>query len=264
MSGISTRAAGHGEMLVWSLLIGTSFPIAEYLVRDAHPLPLTGVRFLIAALLLVSVATRVAINPRRLIIWAILGALLAVFFWAQFHALRTVGSIELSLLYLLSPPGTAILAWYANREYLHPVPLAAFALVLYLVIQYLILPAPTDLVALLARPGSQVYLLGCAAVIGYAVLSRGAILRNWLPAAAATTTFWSLLFAGVLLCLVGVTRLPEVAQWHWDHWWRLVYLAVFTSILSYWLMQRALQKLHPAIVVAYGAVVPLWVALLPF
>ncbi|MFN2332556.1 MAG: EamA family transporter, partial [Halomonas sp.] len=114
--------------------------------------------------------------------------------------------------------------------------------------------------------GEAVFFLGCLSTALYPVLSKWGLATGRLPDSAAVRTFWSLGAGGVLIGLVGllVEPLAELATMSGQDLALLVYLGLFSSALTFWLMQRATAALSPGVVTAYGYLVPFVSMLLLF
>ncbi|WP_254276376.1 DMT family transporter [Halomonas sp. 3H] len=263
-----TPAAAHLGMLLWAVLVGLSFP-AVGLMSELPPLSLTALRFAIACGALWWLARR---SPtflpswRLLPLYALMGLCLAGFFGAMFWAAHHATALSMATLYVT-------------------VPLLAFLLGLGLRVERpgWRLPAVLSLGALGALglavaeawqqggrlrfgAGDAVFFLGCVSTALYPVLSKWGLATGRLPASAAVRTFWSLGAGGVLIGLLGlaVEPLGVLATMSARDLALLVYLGLFSSALTFWLMQRATAALTPGVVTAYGYLVPFVSMLLLF
>lgn len=255
-------------MLLWALLVGFSFP-AVGLMSELPPFSLTALRFVIACAGLYWLARRSPgfVPPRpALPLYALMGLCLAGFFAAMFWAAHHATALSMATLFVT-------------------VPLLAFLLGLGFRVERpgWRLPAILALGALGALGlafaeawqvggrlrfgvGEAVFFLGCLSTALYPVLSKWGLATGRLPASAAVRTFWSLGLGAVLIGLLGLAVEPvgRLATMSGRDLLLLVYLGLFSSALTFWLMQRATSALTPGAVTAYGYLVPFVSMLLLF
>ena len=268
MSPVIGPTAAHLGMLLWAVLVGLSFP-AVGLMSELPPLLLTALRFAIACSALWWLARRSPefLPPWRLLpLYALMGLCLAGFFGAMFWAAHHATALSMATLYV-------------------SVPLLAFLMGLGLGVErpgwrlpaILALGAAGALGLAVAEAwqqggrlrvgiGEAVFFLGCLSTALYPVLSKWGLATGRLPASAAVRTFWSLGAGGVLIGLVGlaVEPLAMLATMNARDLALLAYLGLFSSALTFWLMQRATAALTPGVVTAYGYLVPFVSMLLLF
>ena len=251
----------HLGMLLWAVLVGVSFPAVGLLSEGLPPLLLTAVRFAIAALAVWPLLLR---EPERwprlpgLLLYAIMGLCLAGFFGAMFWAAHRASALSMATLYVSVP----LLAYGLGRRFGVEQPAGRLlALLLLGALGALGLAwaqsggSPGEL--RLGR-GEGLFSLGCVASALYPVLSKWGLKRGWLARQAVPRAFWSLLAGGVLIGLLG---------WLWEaprslvrmsaaDGLVLVYLGVFSTAVTFWLLQRATTVLTPGAVAAYSYLVP--------
>ncbi|TFH85741.1 DMT family transporter [Billgrantia azerbaijanica] len=255
-------------MLLWALLVGFSFP-AVGLMSPLPPFTLTALRFAIACTGLWWLARRSPAflpAPRVLPLYGLMGLCLAGFFGAMFWAAHHATALSMATLYVT-------------------VPLLAFLLGLGFGVERLAwrLPAILALGAVGALGlafaeslgeggewrfgrGEAVFFLGCLSSALYPVLSKWGLATGRLAESAAVRTFWSLGLGGALIGGVGLAMEPvaRLATMSWRDGLLLVYLGLFSSALTFWLLQRATAALTPGAVTAYGYLVPFVSMLLLF
>ncbi|MCL7941309.1 DMT family transporter [Halomonas sp. ATCH28] len=110
------------------------------------------------------------------------------------------------------------------------------------------------------------FFLGCLSTALYPVLSKWGLSTGRLPQSAAVRTFWSLGLGAVLIGLLGLAVEPvaRLATMSGRDLLLLVYLGLFSSALTFWLLQRATSALTPGAVTAYSYLVPFVSMLLLF
>lgn len=255
-------------MLVWALLVGLSFP-AVGLMSELPPLLLTALRFGIACVGLWWLARRsTAFLPawRVLPLYALMGLCLAGFFGVMFWAAHHTTALSMATLYVTVPLLAYLLGLGLRVERLSwqlPVILALGA---FGALALAFAEAQSHGEGLQLGVGEAAFFLGCVSSALYPVLSKWGLARGWLPESAAVRTFWSLALGGLIIGLLGllIEPLSGFATMRWLDFALVVYLGLFSSALTFWLMQRATAVLSPGTVTAYGYLVPFVSMLLLF
>jgi drug/metabolite transporter (DMT)-like permease len=258
------RWLAHLAMLAFSALIAGSFTTGALAVPYIHPVPLNAVRFLVASALMGIVAFGVARNrysfppaPWR---FAVMGGLMAIYFVTMFIALTMTLPVATSAVYTLVPLMTAVTAWFIVRQ-------RSGALVLVSLVVagigavWVIFRG--DLQALLrfdVGQGELIYFVGCAAYSIYAPLLR----RYSRGEPSLVQSFWTLLATAICITLSGI---PDILATDWLHlpplvWWVVLYLAVGSTAICFFLIQFAALRLPAAKVIAYGYLTPGFVIVL--
>ncbi|WPZ15141.1 DMT family transporter [Nitratireductor rhodophyticola] len=251
----------HGGMFVWTLIVGLSFPAVGLLSEGLPPLFLTAIRFAIAAIAFAPLIWRAPDRWPSLsgfFLYAIMGLCLAGFFGAMFSAAHQVSALSMATLYVSVP----LLAYMFGR--MIGVERADLAL-----LGSLFLGAAGALA--LAWAGSErvsqgmafglaegLFFLGCAASALYPVLSKWGLKRGWLSDSAAIRTFWSLIAGGLLIGLLGLIFEPvhSLGRITATDLLLVAYLGIFSSGVTFWLLQRGTGVLSPGTVTAYTYLIP--------
>ncbi|MDT8878943.1 DMT family transporter [Halomonas saccharevitans] len=264
---LSVRAA-HLGMLLWAVLVGLSFP-AVGVMSELPPLSLTALRFLIACAglwWLARCSPDFLPDGRTLPLYALMGLCLAGFFGAMFWAAHHATALSMSTLFVTVPLLAFLLGAGVGVERM------SWRLPLILA-----LGAAGALGLAIAESlgqggrlrfgiGEAVFFLGCLATALYPVLSKWGMSTGRLPASAAVRTFWSLGLGAVLVGLAGLAVEPvtRLATMTGRDLLLLIYLGLFSSALTFWLLQRATAVLTPGAVTAYSYLVPFVSMLLLF
>ncbi len=255
------RWLAHGAMLAFSALIAGSFTTGAMAVPYIHPIPLNAVRFALAAALMGVVAFGMA--RHRLVFppapwrFAIMGALMAVYFVTMFIALTMTLPVATSAVYTLVPLMTAVTAWFIVRQRSGAVVIASL-LVAGVGALWVIFRG--DIKALLSFDvgrGELIYFIGCAAYSVYTPLLR----RYSRGEPSLVQSFWTLSATAVWIALSGI---PDIASTDWLHlppvvWWVVLYLAVGPTAICFFLIQFASLRLPAPKVIAYGYLTPAFV-----
>ena len=247
-------AAAHVGMLLWALLIAASFSAAAQVSQAIDPILLTGLRLLFCALVFLPLLLfkgDTAMTARGLFGHAVLGLLLAVYFGSLFEALRYTSAVNTGTMFTLVPLLTllfeAVLMPDSNlKQRVLPMLIAAAGAVL-LVLKG---AGPGELPSLYAV---SVYGVGCLAMALYSPLSQRLKASSLKGRGPVGMTFWNMLFGALfLLAFCGFSggwrsaSLLTVS----DFWW-LIYLAVFATLATFWLLHRAIGVIAPSSVISY-------------
>ena len=262
-------ARAHLGMLLWALIVGLSFPAVGLMSEGLPPLLLTALRFAIAALALSPLVWQ---EPDRwpslsgLALYTVMGLCLAGFFGTMFWAAHRTTALSMAALFVSVP----LLAYCLGRGLGVEPPAGGL-------LGILVLGAVGALGLAWAETGGQPgelqfgigeagFFLGCVASALYPVLSKWGLNRGWLSPSAALRTFWSLLIGGVLIGLLGlIWEAPRaLAGMTLADALLVAYLGVFSSAVTFWLLQRATAILTPGAVTAFNYLVPFVSMLLLF
>jgi drug/metabolite transporter (DMT)-like permease len=247
-------AAAHVGMLLWALLIAASFSAAAQVSQAIDPILLTGLRLLFCALVflpLLLLKGDTAITASGLIGHAVLGLLLAVYFGSLFEALRYTSAVNTGTMFTLVPLLTllfeAVLMPDSHlKQRALPMLIAAAGAVL-LVLKG---AGPGELPSLYAV---SVYGIGCLAMALYSPLSQRLKAHSLKGRGPVGMTFWNMLFGALFLLtfcgLSGGWRSASMLTVS-DFWW-LIYLAVFATLATFWLLHRAIGVIAPSSVISY-------------
>ena len=255
-------------MLLWALLVGLSFP-AVGLMSELPPFLLTALRFAIACAGLWWLARRSAdFWPawRVLPLYALMGLCLAGFFGAMFWAAHRTTALSMATLYVTVPLLAYLLGLGFRVERLEKQLPGILALGACGALALAFAEAQGHGEGIQLGAGEAAFFLGCVSTALYPVLSKWGLARGWLPGSASVRTFWSLALGGLIIGLLGLLVEPvaQFATMRWQDLALVIYLGLFSSALTFWLMQRATAVLTPGAVTAYGYLVPFISMLLLF
>jgi drug/metabolite transporter (DMT)-like permease len=247
-------AAAHIGMLLWALLIAASFSAAAQVSQAIDPILLTGLRLLFCVLVFLPLLLfkgDTAMTASGLFGHAVLGLLLAVYFGSLFEALRYTSAVNTGTMFTLVPLLTllfeAVLMPDNNlKQRVLPMLIAAAGAVL-LVLKGAgtgELPSPYAV---------AVYGIGCLAMALYSPLSQRLKASSLKDRGPVGMTFWNMLFGALFLLAFsgfsGGWRSASLLTVS-DFWW-LIYLAVFATLATFWLLHRAIGVIAPSSVISY-------------
>ena len=260
----SQALLGHAAMFLFAALIAGAFSIGKRAAPFIDAGALTAARFGLA-FIVVGVALLVfGIKPKRSDLTApwrylVLGGLMGGYFVFMFEALKTAAPVSTSAMFTLIPLMSAGFGWLLMRQ--RTTPVAMLALLIGAVgAVWVIFRA--DLSAVLGFRlgyGERIFFIGCACHALYTPMVRKLNQGEPVP------VFTILTIVGAAI-VVGLYAIRPLAETEWSTlpsavWIALVYLAVFTTGITFALLQFAALHLPSGKVMAYGYLTPSFVAL---
>ena len=255
-SGSKTQA--HALLLLMTVIISLSYPLGKLITHAVDPAVLMCVRFALAALLFAPiVAWREGLKvpaPWACLRYLTLGAPLAFFFWSMFEALRYTSAFNTSAIFTTVPGFSALFGALLIGERLGRHRLLALGLGMAGAVWIIFRGEPARLIALDVTIGDGIFLAGCVAFSIYGALVK----RLHRDEPVAVLTFWTLVAATLWLLLASNVKL-------WHTAWTdvemivlgsVVYLAVFPTIITFFIGQYATLRLGPTRVIAYSYLIP--------
>ncbi|MEM1162428.1 MAG: DMT family transporter [Pseudomonadota bacterium] len=254
----------HGMMIVATFLVATSFPVVAHVTGSLDSSVLTFIRFALATLLFAPiVAWHHGLKTPSLVDllrYALLSVGLVSFFWCMFAALRTTTPLNTAAIFALTPVLVSVIAAIVLRERLGirssiALPIGAAGAV-WVVFR-------GDLSALLSLQlgtGDLLFFAGTIALAGYStlvkVLHRGEPMAQMTFWTLATGTFWLFLISIPALGRVDWPEVPALA------FAGTAYLAVFTTIVTFFVFQWTTAAIGPTRVSAYTFLTPVFVLMI--
>ena len=265
INGLERNA--HVGLLLSALIIGFSFPAVGMISEGLPPLTLTAMRFAIAAVAIWPMVRRLTDlrpDPRGLAIYGLLGLCLAAFFGTMFWAAHHASAVSLATIYVSVPLIAYLLGRALCVEQRSP-----------RLVGILATGATGALALIWAQSSAEVgrfgigeagFFFACFGSAAYPVLSKLGLERGWLSEHAELRTFWSLVAGSALIGLLAlIIETPrDIMNMNIRDGALVIYLAVFSSAVTFWLSQRATAVLTPGTVTAYSYMTPFVAMLLLF
>lgn len=255
------RFRGHLAMFTFAALIAGSFSFGRLALPYVDPAPLNAVRYIIAALAMgiYAFGMRGHRFQRPVAPWrfAILGALMGFYFVAMFVALTMTSPVSTSAVFTLMPLLTAFFGYLILQQVVRP--LVGVSLIFAGVGSVWVIFGG-DLNAILAFDigrGEVIYFVGC---IGHAMFAP--LLRKFdRGEPSSVSTFFILIATGLWISLYGA---PGIMATNWlalppVAWMAVFYLAIFSGMFTFLIMQFAAQRMPASKMLAYGYLVPVFV-----
>ena len=254
----------HGLMLLAATLVSSSFTVGKAITHGLDPAVLLLVRYLIAALvlapLLSSFPGQVRPPGRQLAGYATISFCTVGFFWCMFESLRYTSAINTSVIFTLVPGISGVYSAVFLKERLGRYRLLALACGMFGALWVIFRGDLDRLLALEVNHGDLLFLAGCFLMAAYTPLVKVVHRRE----SMVVMTFWVLATGCLWLALLAAPKLAGVA---WSEvsvevWSGIVYLAIFSTILTFYLTHLATIHIGPTRVMAYSYFYPALVLLL--
>jgi len=254
----------HALMLVIMVLVAGSFPVAGLITDALAPELMMFVRFLFAALLF---APYVFIKNGwhipaidRLFAYALISIPLVVFFWCMFESLRYTSVINTGALYTVVPAITAVFAYIINRDLTNRRRKIGLLIGTVGALWIVFRGDLQALINLQLNYGDLIFLTGCLFMGIYNPLIK----RFYQGEPMEVMTFWVILLGALWLLILSFNQLDQII---WKNiemtvYAGLLYLSVFTTLGSFFVLQYSTVKLGATKVAAYGFLTPVFVIIL--
>ncbi|MGX9726734.1 MAG: DMT family transporter [Candidatus Electronema sp. VV] len=248
----------HALMLLAAMLIATSFTVSEAVAGGMDPAVLTLLRFVLAALLFLPLtAWRDGLRLpgwRQLFGYACISFTLTGFFWLMYFSLRSTTALNTGVIFTLVPSISSLYSAVLLKERLGRSRLLAMIPATVGAIWVLFHGSMERLLAFDLNPGDPLFFLSCLLMAFYTPLVK--LFHRDEP--MSVMTFWILVTGSGWLLLLAGPRLPQVP---WREisltvWAGTAYLAVFCTIISFFLSQYCTLRLGPTRVMAYSYLYP--------
>ena len=257
-------ASGHMAMFMFSLLVSGSFVLGSIIANLISPDLVTFLRFLIA---FIAIAVLILYQSKvrflkNLSIWRslILGALISIYFITMFEGLKTASSTSMAVVFTLTP----LLAGFfdlifSNRVMSKKVWISVVVAAigaLWIIFDGNI----QNFINFKVGYGEKLFFIGCICHALYAALIPK--FNNGEPAIIQT---FGTLISGIII--LGLFSNKEIIYHSWIDFpvivlLTILYLAIFATAASFFLIQYSAVRLSSIKVMAYTYAVPIWVVLL--
>ena len=251
-------------MLLAAFLVSTSFTVGKAIADGLDPVVLTLLRFTLASLLfLPGVMRGYRLRPpslAALLRYSIISLALVGFFVLMFLSLQFTTALNTGVIFTLVPGISGIYSMILLRERLGRYRLCALIIAMTGSLWVLFHGDPARLLALELNCGDWIFLMACLLMALYTPLVR--ILYRGEP--MVVMTFWIMVSGSFWLL---IPALPKMAAVDWGQvspmvWTGIVYLAIFCTMITFFLSQWATLHLGPTRVMAYSYLYPPLILLL--
>ena len=257
-------ASGHMAMLTFSLLVSGSFVLGSIIANLISPDLVTFLRFLIAfiaiSILILYQSKFCFLKYLSIGRSLVLGALISIYFITMFEGLKTASSTSMAVVFTLTP----LLAGFfdlifsnrvMSKKVWITVVVAAIG-ALWIIFDGNI----QNFINFKVGYGEKLFFIGCICHALYAALIPK--FNNGEPAIIQT---FGTLISGIII--LGLLSNKEVIYYSWIDFpvivlLTILYLAIFATAASFFLIQYSAVRLSSIKVMAYTYAVPIWVVLL--
>lgn len=257
-------ASGHMAMLLFSLLVSGSFVLGSIIANLISPDLVTFLRFLLAfiaiAILILYQSKFCFLKYLSIGRSLILGALISIYFITMFEGLKTASSTSMAVVFTLTP----LLAGFfdlifsnrvMSKKVWITVVVAAIG-ALWIIFDGNI----QNFINFKVGYGEKLFFIGCICHALYAALIPK--FNNGEPAIIQT---FGTLISGIII--LGLFSNKEIIYYSWIDFpvivlLTILYLAIFATAASFFLIQYSAVRLSSIKVMAYTYAVPIWVVLL--
>ncbi len=261
-NALSEKAKAHVAMFVFAALVSTSFTIGRAITFALDPAALTFLRFSMAIgiFALITVFSNNKFEIPSLKSWGryfILAIILVVFFISMFEGLRYTTPLNAAAVFTMVPFLSVLVSFVVVRQRLPFLGYTALFIASLAGLWIVFNGNLNDLLAFKIGRGELIFLVGCASYSAYS----SAVQKLNGGDNLISLTMWTLVAASIVLLVYGWTPITTTQ-------WQLVapiiylsvgWLALFTTAISFYLIQYASLRLPSTNVMAYTLLIPAFV-----
>ena len=251
----------HCLMLLASVIVSSSFTVGEAITHGLEPSVLLLVRYVVAVLCLAPVLLYnhglSLPTARQLGGYSLISVSTVGFFWCMFEALRYTDALNTSVIFTLVPGISGIYSAIFLKERLRRGRLWALFFGMAGALWVIFRGDLNRLLGLEVNYGDLLFLAGCFMMAAYTPLVK----RLHQQESMVVMTFWVLATGVGWLLILSFGGLGEV-NWQGVEikvWAGIVYLAIFSTIITFYLTHIATLYLGPTRVMAYSYFYPAFV-----
>ncbi|MDD5758860.1 MAG: DMT family transporter [Desulfobulbaceae bacterium] len=248
-------------MLLAAILVSSSFIVGKAITHGLDPAILTLIRFGLATLFFAPVlaAKKLLFLPpvRQLLGYSTISATTVLFFWCMFESLRYTSAVNTSVIFTLTPGISGIYSALFLKELLGRNRIWALLFGMTGALWVIFQGDLNRLLAMDINHGDLLFLLGCFLMAAYTPLVK----KFHRQESMLVMTFWVLCTGVGWLLLLSY---PKLATIDWQGiefriWAGILYLAFFSTIVTFYLTHLATPYLGPTRVMAYSYFYPSFV-----
>jgi drug/metabolite transporter (DMT)-like permease len=251
----------HCLMLIASIIVSSSFTVGEAITHSLDPSVLLLVRYVVAVLCLAPVLVLnhgfFLPNVKQLGGYSLISASTVGFFWCMFESLRYTNALNTSIIFTLVPGISGIYSAIFLKERLGRDRLWALFLGMAGALWVIFRGDIKRLLGLEVNYGDLLFLAGCFMMAAYTPLVK----RIHRQESMVVMTFWVLLTGSAWLLILSFSDLGTVGwqEVEMKAWIGIVYLAIFSTIITFYLTHISTLYLGPTRVMAYSYFYPAFV-----
>jgi drug/metabolite transporter (DMT)-like permease len=254
----------HCLMLLSSVIVSSSFTVGEAITHGLEPSVLLLVRYVVAVLCLAPVLLYnhglSMPTAKQLGGYSLISASTVGFFWCMFESLRYTNALSTSVIFTLVPGISGIYSAIFLKERLGRGRLWALFFGMVGALWVIFRGDLNRLLGLEVNHGDLLFLAGCFMMAAYTPLVK----KLHQHESMMVMTFWVLVTGTGWLLLLSFAGLGAV-DWQGVEtrvWAGIVYLAVFSTIITFYLTHVSILYLGPTRVMAYSYFYPAFVLII--
>jgi len=244
-------------LLLWVSLMASSFVVSEQLIPFANPVASTGLRFILATLMMLALvkgAPFKLLTRKILLHYSLISVCLVLFFLGLFEALKTTTALKTSVIYTLLPLFSVILAYLTLKVVTPPKLIIAFIIGSFGAIWVLIAFTQQAFSIEQWQLGDSIFLGACCFLAMHVIL-----IKKWTSDVPPTLGAFYIMLLGSILLLPFLLLFGDLSNVGWqqkEFWQTLLYLTVFTTMATFMLQQYLLKKVGPNRLLAFTYLIP--------
>jgi drug/metabolite transporter (DMT)-like permease len=247
----------HLLMLMAATLVATSFTVGKAIAPGMDPVLLTFIRFVVASVFFLPfVAKRNGLarpTVKDFGRYGMISLSLVIFFAMMFWSLHYTTALNTSVIFTLVPGISGIYSALLIRERLSSYRISALLLATLGAVWVVFHGDINRLLDLEYNVGDLIFFFGCLTMAAYPPLVR--FLHRGEP--MMVMTFWVMVTACGWLTILLILKLPlELHHVEPKIWGGIVYLAIFCTIITFWLTKISTLHLGPTRVMSYSFLYP--------
>jgi len=256
--------AVHSLMVLAAVIVSSSFTVGEAITHGLPPAVLLLVRYVLASLCLVPfLLVKHGFSwpsPWQLTGYSAISFSTVGFFWCMFEALHYTNAINTSVIFTLVPGISGIYSAAFLKERLGRNRLLALIFGMFGALWVIFRGDLDRLLTMDVNHGDLLFLAGCFLMAAYTPLVK----RLHKQESMLVMTFWVLTTGIGWLLLLSLSSISSV---DWSGvaarvWVGIFYLAIFSTIITFYLTHLATIYLGPTRVMAYSYLYPAFVLLI--
>jgi len=244
-------------LLLWVSLMASSFVVSEQLIPFANPVASTGLRFILATLMMLALvkgAPFKLLTRKILLHYSLISVCLVLFFLGLFETLKTTTALKTSVIYTLLPLFSVILAYLTLKVVTPPKLIIAFIIGSFGAIWVLIAFTQQAFSIEQWQLGDSIFLGACCFLAMHVIL-----IKKWTSDVPPTLGAFYIMLLGSILLLPFLLLFGDLSNVGWqqkEFWQTLLYLTVFTTMATFMLQQYLLKKVGPNRLLAFTYLIP--------
>ncbi|MEH6448387.1 MAG: EamA family transporter [Oleispira sp.] len=254
-------------LLLWVSLMASSFVVSADLIPYANSITSTGLRFILASIMMIPLVAiqfkvgghRPMANRKVYLHYGLISLFLVLFFVGLFEALKTTTAMRTSVIYTLVPLISIVLTFVLLKTKTSKTKLLGFVLGSAGAILVLLAFNQDNIEFFSWYTGDSIFVMACFCLSIHVVL-----VKKWGADVPPIQGSFYIMALGGLMLLPFMAVFGELDQVAWqvsEFWSILLYLTVFTTMATFFLQQRLVQKVGPNQLLAFTYLIPILVVI---